>query len=209
MSEAADTPYWKAGKDGESLVKNILLNDGWWVVDVNKTTNNTAPLIESGQEKYRLPDIIGMRGYSKMAFFEVKQKKDGPEYIKIHKRHEHCIDEPAYTDYMEIARRSNIPTYLCIYESPSEWQRLLWRDVTKLNKADTIADNVEKDYGKPQVFFPRSEFNNISAVLSGDAKDSIYIENKPLKEYTGVALPVEGSRDICSSQLDLDEFLDF
>jgi len=202
MSEAGTSPSpYDKGKDAERLVRELLLYDGWGTVDVNEV-QDSAPLVKWQSDSDRLPDIIGFHRQHGVAFFEVKEKKQGPEYIKNHKQYEHCIDKVSYRDYIDEQERTGFQVYICVYERPPEWRTLCYHRVSELESVETIKDRTEFDYGKPQVFFPRRQFNMISVSID----DPIEVNGTNLTRCSNPVLRM-GQRKSQNENKSLDDYI--
>lgn len=201
MSEVSDSSGpWDNGKDAERLVRELLLYDGWGTVDVNKT-QDSAPLIKWKANAGRLPDIIGFHRTHGPAFFEVKEKKSGPEYIVNHTQYEHCVDKEAYSDYTSIDRQTNIPVYICIYEKPTQWQQLLYKRLTETQTVDAIKNRTSVNYGKEQVFFPRSQFEMLSVTMGSP----IMVNGKQIQRHSNPVLQINAENS--TNNYCLDDYL--
>lgn len=105
------------GRWAEKQVKQLLIDHGWTVNDVNQPLGEGAPLLEGPEGKRRLPDLRASKGYGvKGRYVEVKAKTNGARRFGIADEYRHGIEQPQYDDYCLVEEETGTDLWLFIYE---------------------------------------------------------------------------------------------
>lgn len=146
------------GADGEQVVKNLLIQNGWLIIPSYAYTgpgDDKAPRMEGMNTYYIIPDLdicrLGTRRW-----IEVKTKTEAT-FTSITQRLEHGIPLRHYYHYFEVQNATGCPVWLFVYELKTK--AILYASLNALIYSVRKYEGGKMNRGG-MAFFPRDAFTN-------------------------------------------------
>lgn len=164
------------GIRSEDLVKEILQQAGWSVMETRKAADDgTAPVLEGGSgDGLRLPDFQAQHERHGERYVEVKSKREAI-YYRIEKEYRHGYEKSQHEDYLKFREMCGRPVYIFIHERSTGV--VLRQRLRNLTTVDTVTDKDRLQIystDDPIVLFSRENFetvvDDVSQFLSGFAQ---------------------------------------
>jgi hypothetical protein len=152
------TPEFLKGSNGEQVIKNLLIQNGWLVIPSYAYTgpgDDKAPRMEGMNTYFIIPDLdickLGTRRW-----IEVKTKEK-PIFTRITQRFEHGIPLRHYYHYFEVQEASGCPVWLFVYEKQAGAILYASLNVLSYTVRKYTGDKMSRG---GMAFFPRDSFTN-------------------------------------------------
>ena len=104
------------GIDGEKIVAENFMQQGFFILPVYQFDVNTAPVLFSTNKQYILPDMVVFRNLE-CAFIEAKRKR---QYVKWKGKIETGICQRLYDHYMQIHKNTGLDVFIVFVQEEEE-----------------------------------------------------------------------------------------
>ncbi len=116
------TEIYKRGRNGEEIVAQLLMEDGWHVIpsyDFTGDDANKAPRLKGKKSYYAIPDLDISKDGERL-WIEVKTKEK-PVWYRKGNRFEHGMNLRLWNGYKHVQEIGGTPIWIYIYEEESGW----------------------------------------------------------------------------------------
>lgn len=151
-------PEFLKGADGEQVIKNLLIQNGWLIIPSYAYTgpgDDKAPRMEGMNSYYIIPDLDACK-LGTRRWIEVKTKEEAT-FTRIAQRLEHGIPLRHYYHYFEVQKATGCPVWLFIYEK--KIGAILYASLNALSYSVRKYTGDKMSRGG-MAFFPRDGFTN-------------------------------------------------
>jgi hypothetical protein len=148
------TPEWAKGQRGETLIRSLLIREGYYVIPSTMYSGDGAPAMHGNDGRVILPDFdVAKSGVRRWA--EVKFKRDAT-FFKARRVWEHGISRRLFTEYLRVVRETGTPGWLFIYEGLTG--AVLHQDMEILTRYSRLYSGEAMDRGG-MLFWHRATFS--------------------------------------------------
>lgn len=155
------TTEYKLGHDGELVIKQLLIDNGWLVIPSYAYTgkgNDKSPRLEGMNCFYVIPDLDVCKAGTRR-WIEVKTKSKA-DFTRLTQRFEHGIPLRHYRHYFDVQDATGCPVWLFVYELNTK--SILYASLNALSYVARIYEGPKMSNGG-MAFFPRDNFTDWNA----------------------------------------------
>jgi hypothetical protein len=128
--DLTQTPEWKIGQRGETLIRTLLMREGFYVIPSTLYSGAGAPAMHGDNRRVILPDFdVARSGCRRWA--EVKSKRE-PSFFRGGRVWNHGISRRHWEQYCRVIKETGTPGWLFIYEGITG--AVLYQDFRILNR---------------------------------------------------------------------------
>lgn len=157
-----ETAIYKRGRNGEEVVAQLLMENGWHIIpsyDFTGDDANKAPRLKGKGSHFAIPDLDISRDGERL-WAEVKTKEK-PDWYRKGQAWVHGMSLRLWNGYKRVQEITGTPVWIYVYEEESGWVIRQLLDRLAIGAREYIGTKMGQD---GMVFFERDSFREYKNV---------------------------------------------